>query len=81
MTAKYFCDFCGVEIPEDKTNIHIHVLQTCDGTDGKPCKPYITAYRYDVCDKCYFQTTNVKAGFRGSNPEFISTTAKENTDG
>lgn len=69
--AKWFCDFCGKEIPESMTNRHVHVYKTCEDTEGRACKPYISDEHYDICDKCYIQTSNVAAGPRGENPYFL----------
>lgn len=69
--AKWFCDFCGKEIPENRTHRAILVLKNAEPEEGKPCKAYLDNEYYDICDGCYVQTTNVAAGPRGEHPHFI----------
>lgn len=67
---KVYCDFCGKENPEHRNKL-IPVLTDCSWEDGMPCRPRIDVDSYDICSECLLKITNVKAGYRGTNPKFI----------
>lgn len=69
--AKYYCDICGVEITAANTGHEILVLHTVEDEEGGSCKPYVTHEEFDLCDACLLKATNVKVGYRNTNPSII----------
>ena len=44
------CDLCGSEA--DCISVNYPVVFTSDQTEGRPCKPYVSQQKIDVCHKC-----------------------------
>lgn len=53
------CDICGVE--SDCKTISYPVLFVTEQTEGKPCVPYISQEKIDVCPDCMCKIIKVTA--------------------
>lgn len=66
----YFCDMCRTEFTADELKSYpVMVKQYCDNTEGRPCTPYVSSQKMDLCMCCADAICNVDVGFRGSEPK------------
>lgn len=49
----YICDVCKQEVKEkDLSSLTLPVKFSTDQTEGRPCKPYISLEKMDICKDC-----------------------------
>ncbi len=60
------CDICKMEKPV--VAINYPVIFTTDQTEGRPCKPYISQEKIDVCEACKSRILTIEGyGAQGCN--------------
>lgn len=60
------CDICKSE--SNCQNITYPVLFLSDQTEGRPCKPYISLQKIDVCEMCLKDVVRISGyGCQGHN--------------
>lgn len=48
----YFCDFQNCNNEATVSDFELTVVFTTEQTEGRPCKPYLTTAKFDICIDC-----------------------------
>lgn len=75
----YICDVCKKEVEEkDLRSLSLPVMFHSDQTEGKPCSPYISIEKMDICKECLNKAVTIHGmGAQGVNTYKIKPAADE----
>lgn len=65
----YTCDICKSEIPKDTLTVVTYPVRfITEQTEGRPCEPYISPTKLDLCPHCLRKVIKIEAcGAQGYN--------------
>lgn len=65
----YICDVCKREVEsEELHSLTLPVMFHTDQTEGKPCDPYLSTEKMDICSDCLQKAVTIHgAGAQGVN--------------
>ena len=70
------CDICKKQVETQELRIPVRFLT--EQNEGKPCKPYISMTKMDICDDCLLKCTNIEAcGAMGYNTYILKESCEE----
>jgi hypothetical protein len=66
----YVCDLCKNEFNDKLNTISMPVIFHTEQTEGRPCEPYLTTKKVELCQKCIDKTVILHGSGCMGNDEF-----------